>query len=438
LALNKVLTNDILRQAKHTGAICSKDAKACYDLIGHAQASLCMQRQGVPKAAVKCLFPTRQHATHNVRTAFGDSTMTYGGLIWTKPLHGIGQGNGGGPPIWAVISSTLLDTLRSKRYGFQSISPISLQHIHFVGYSFLDDNDNVQSDGSFAEATVHKLQQAVDTWEGGLKVTGDALGPQKSYCYLTSFTWSGGKWSYAPVRNTPATLFMNDIHDVHNPVRRIKPHEAEETLGVWIAPDGNTEIQCKKLLEKAIMCADQMQTGLIQRDEMWLALQSTIWRTLCYPLNAMNLSTQECNAIMSPILNYALPAMGICWNFPRALVHNSTKHMGLGIKHIHKVQEIARLKDLIHHTYVKSMTGLLYRTSLEYLLLEIGINVNLTSVDFRTFHMLATNSLVFKQTQYTTRPRHYVSTKYYTPSPANARTPQAIAVPRRINRYKSM
>jgi hypothetical protein len=46
LALNKVLTNDILRQSKQTGAICSNDAKACYDLIGHAQASLCMQRQG--------------------------------------------------------------------------------------------------------------------------------------------------------------------------------------------------------------------------------------------------------------------------------------------------------------------------------------------------------------------------------------------------------
>jgi hypothetical protein len=66
LALNKVLTNDILRQAKCIGAICSNDAKACYDLIGHAQASLCMQQQGIPKSAVKCLFSTLQHATHNV------------------------------------------------------------------------------------------------------------------------------------------------------------------------------------------------------------------------------------------------------------------------------------------------------------------------------------------------------------------------------------
>jgi hypothetical protein len=71
LVLNKVLTNDILRQSKRAGAICSNDAKACYNLIGHAQASLCMQRQGVPKSAVQCLFTTLQKATHCVRTSYG-------------------------------------------------------------------------------------------------------------------------------------------------------------------------------------------------------------------------------------------------------------------------------------------------------------------------------------------------------------------------------
>jgi hypothetical protein len=111
LALNKVLTNDIFRQAKLIGAICSNDARACYNLIGHAQASLCMQRQGVPQFAIQCLFTTLQEASHCVRTAFGDSTTTYGSPGWLKPMHGIGQGNGGGPPIWAVMSSTMLDVL---------------------------------------------------------------------------------------------------------------------------------------------------------------------------------------------------------------------------------------------------------------------------------------------------------------------------------------
>jgi hypothetical protein len=126
-------------------------------------------------------------------------------------MHGIGQGNGGGPPIWAVISSPLLETLRAKKLGLQILSPISKKTLTFVGYSFVDDSDLVQSDGDTVENTTGKLQLSVDTWEGGLKVTGGALGPDKSYWYLLSFKWSGGRWSYAPVLDTPATLYMNDI-----------------------------------------------------------------------------------------------------------------------------------------------------------------------------------------------------------------------------------
>ncbi len=105
-----------------------------------------MQKHGVPSAAIKCLFTTLQDATHCVRTAYGDSTSTYGGPGWIKPMHGIGQGNGGGPPIWAVISSTLLDILRSKGYGLKLLTPISHTPISFVGYSFVDDTDIIQSD----------------------------------------------------------------------------------------------------------------------------------------------------------------------------------------------------------------------------------------------------------------------------------------------------
>ena len=83
-----------------------------------------MQRHGVPKVAVDCLFTTLQDAEHKVRTAFGDSSLSYGGNNWVVPIHGIGQGNGAGPAIWAVVSTPLLNLLRSKGCGFKYISPI--------------------------------------------------------------------------------------------------------------------------------------------------------------------------------------------------------------------------------------------------------------------------------------------------------------------------
>jgi hypothetical protein len=66
--VNKALTFDILRQMKRAGAVRSNDAKSCYDLIGHTQAALSMQRVGVPKSIINCLFTTLQDAIHKVRT----------------------------------------------------------------------------------------------------------------------------------------------------------------------------------------------------------------------------------------------------------------------------------------------------------------------------------------------------------------------------------
>ncbi len=111
LAVNKALTYDLLRQLCRPGAICSNDARSCYDLIGHSQASIAMHRLGIPKQVVDCLFSTLQDATHQVRTGYGDSSLTYGGPKWITPMHGIGQGNGAGPAIWAMLSMPLLNLL---------------------------------------------------------------------------------------------------------------------------------------------------------------------------------------------------------------------------------------------------------------------------------------------------------------------------------------
>jgi hypothetical protein len=145
LVVNKALTFDILRQLKRTGAICSNDAKSCYNLIGHTQAALSMQRVGIPKNVINCLFTTLQEAIHRVRTGFGDSKEHYGGKVWLVPIHRIGQGNGAGLAIWAMVSTPLLNVLRAKGFGCEIKCPLSSEYFRFVGYAFMDNTDLIQS-----------------------------------------------------------------------------------------------------------------------------------------------------------------------------------------------------------------------------------------------------------------------------------------------------
>jgi len=181
LAVNKALTFDILRQLKWAGAICSNDAKSCYDLIGHTQAALSMRRVGVPKNIINCLFTTLQEAVHKVRTGFGDSKAHYGGKVWLVPIHGIGQGNGTGPAIWAVVSTPLLNVLREKGFGCELLCPLSSEYYRFVGYAFVHDSDIIQSAlTEEPDAARLQLQEAIDTWEFSLKATCGAIVPEKT------------------------------------------------------------------------------------------------------------------------------------------------------------------------------------------------------------------------------------------------------------------
>jgi hypothetical protein len=100
-----------------------------------------------------------------------------------------------------------------------------------------------------------------------------------------------------------------------------------------------------------------MRSGSLSRSDVRLSLISTIWRTLLYPLPALNLTKTECELIMVPILRYCLPAMGYCRNFPRNVIFAPTTYMGLGIEHLYTVQEILCIKDIIFHTHYNTDTG---------------------------------------------------------------------------------
>jgi len=169
-------------------------------------------------------------------------------------MHGIGQGNGAGPAIWAVLSSPLLNMLRSGDFGCEFMSPFSKKLTQFVGYAFVDDTDIIVSKPTMVscmEAT-SSLQRAVDIWEGGLKATCGAIVPEKTFWYLIDFSWEAGRWSYKSLDDCPGSIFINDLNGMKKELRRFEVQEAQETLGVYLAPDGNTLKQYEKMKDMAI------------------------------------------------------------------------------------------------------------------------------------------------------------------------------------------
>jgi len=137
-----------------------------------------------------------------------------------------------------------------------------------------------------------------------------------------------------------------------------------------------------------------MATGKLSRQEMWVAAHSTIWRTLSYPLPALNLTRQQWDDLLALLIRFLLPKLGVCRNFPRGLVFAPEKFFGLGLTHLFTMQEIARVKDIIYHTANETTTGDLYTASIELLYIELGSFLQLKATPFATWGHLTTTSLV--------------------------------------------
>ena len=88
---------------------------------------------------------------------------------------------------------------------------------------------------------------------------------------------------------------------------------------------------------------EKVRVGHLSRTDAWLALHSTVLKTLEYPLLALTLSEVDCNKIMAPILTGGLPKMGVSRSMARSLVYAPLKYQGLELHNLYTMQGLVRI-----------------------------------------------------------------------------------------------
>jgi hypothetical protein len=382
--LNKELTTDLLRQKKQPGALNSNDAKACYDRMVHSVTSICLQQMGVPQEPLICMFTTIQNLNHHIRTIYGDSTISFGGKLWVVPVQSIGQGNGAGPTMWAIVSTPVLNMLRAEGCGAYFRAAITGDEIRFVGYAFVDDTDlfasSDRSDATGADVTA-QLQKSLDLWEGGIRATGGAIEPDKSFWYLIDFVWHRGKWRYATEADCPAELTVLDLNGDRKVLKRLPPSQAERTLGIRLAPDGSWTDEFNYLHAQATKWADNIRVAHLPNHLVRQSMMTTIMKTLEFPLSVTCFTKNQSEALMKPILKAGLSCSGIVNNIPRELVYGTVSRQGLGYRHLYTesgIQHITRLQRFTQDVK-NNTTGELLRFNMQELKMMIGLNGTVTS-----------------------------------------------------------
>eukprot|EP00978_Attheya_sp_CCMP212_P017566 scaffold46978_cov35-Attheya_sp.AAC.1 len=80
-----------------------------------------------------------------------------------------------------------------------------------------------------------------------MKATGGRVRPDKCNYYKIEFVWRNDKWKYAKKAPGDRELYIQETPSKRTPIRQFNLSEAAETLGIWLAPDGNNEEVVKQM-----------------------------------------------------------------------------------------------------------------------------------------------------------------------------------------------
>uniref|UniRef100_A0A7S4HJR3 Uncharacterized protein n=1 Tax=Odontella aurita TaxID=265563 RepID=A0A7S4HJR3_9STRA len=166
-------------------------------------ATLASLQHGKAEAPIKCIFTTLQDMQAQTRTAFGESTSKHRGNLWAvllrPPLQGLGQGNGAGPQLWAVMSIPILEALRECGFGAKFHLAATNTEFHLVGFAFVDDTNQIKvtaSNGITIADVRERAQAGLYGFVGSICARGRDMQPGKMGCYLLDFRWMGKTWEY--------------------------------------------------------------------------------------------------------------------------------------------------------------------------------------------------------------------------------------------------
>ena len=384
-AINKQITTDIIRQDKRDFCVVILDAKGCYDRITAMYAAFAMRRQGATKAMVNIIFETIKDMKHSIRTSFGDSEETY--KQTNERFHGILQGNGAGPTIWALISSTLLDRLRSKGMGV--VIPTSTGYqLQIPAFAFVDDTDLLQE----LDIKTPTPQEAVTEWNDGLQTTGGLIVGDKCLFQVVRHKWKNDKWTIENVMDEDIEVSIPDDNGRMHNIKQSQPFAGELALGVAFSPTGDMQEEVRHIRNKTSKWGEQISKAHLNHHEAWTALTTTIMRTIEYPLAATIMSKKEIHFAMAPALNVGLSKSGICQKISRKIIFSTNKFQGLGLKDPYVTQGVRKI-ELLLNPY-NQLTRELIQETWQRAVYELGIGPNFLQHQYKTYQAITTRSWI--------------------------------------------
>lgn len=113
--------------------------------------------------------------------------------------------------------------------------------------------------------------------------------------------------------------------------------------------DGDNKTHIEHMQRVADEWYEKVRVGHLTRFDAQTAFNSTIMKSLDYPLLALTLTNDDCTRIMAPVLKVGLSNMGIYRAMARSLVYAPIKYQGIGIHKLYTAQGLVHIRVVLDH-----------------------------------------------------------------------------------------
>eukprot|EP00956_Cyclotella_meneghiniana_P026843 scaffold59065_cov116-Cyclotella_meneghiniana.AAC.1 len=203
-----------------------------------------MQAYGMSIEQVCVYLSAMCDMVYHVKTAFKRDEVGFSGklvphnqdqyaLVPLSYFNGLGQGSGGAPPAWQVVSSLMLGAYKHRGYGMSPRCDWSrmVRKIAVAAILFVDDCD-------LLHMALCGLQEELYFWARLLQVTGGDLKPAKLFWYVIAFKFVRGVPVMRRLSDLPKfKLYFPQHVGTDVAIGMIDVKVAKKTLGVYTRPD---------------------------------------------------------------------------------------------------------------------------------------------------------------------------------------------------------
>jgi hypothetical protein len=284
----KVLKADYARLRREALGIISADAANCYDMVNHLILALLLRAIGIAWGPIICMLLTIRMMRYYLRTGFGESKQYMGGELSRRRMHGLNQGGRGAPPCWSLVSSLLVKIQRARGHIATVKTPISSIISTIVGFLYVDDCDlYVMNKLIFTNEDLElRAQESLTDWGRSLMASGGGCKPIKSWGYLLNYSWDeNGHWQ--------CESLVEDYHlyvpmlEGQEEIELLPADKGTETLGVFTAPDGNSQDHLAKISDKVQTWVARIKNGHLPVSFNWTSYIFQLWVGVRYGIGAL-------------------------------------------------------------------------------------------------------------------------------------------------------